>query len=125
MDQLRQVLDRVDVVMRWRRDELHPRLGMPQPRNEACHLEAGKLASLARLRTLRDLDLELVGALQVPGGDAETRGRDLLHLVVVSDSIAVFVRVGVLAPFAGVGPRPDLVHRDRQGFVCLWGERTE
>src|SRR2546421_4956449 len=98
---------------------------MPQPRDEACDLEAGKLASFAWLRPLRDLDLELLGPLQVAGGDAEAGGRDLLHLVVVSDSIAVFVHVGVLATLARVGPRPDLVHRDREGFVCLWGERTD
>src|SRR6266550_1603637 len=98
---------------------------MTQPCDEACDLEAWKLASFAWLRPLRDLDLELLGPLQVAGGDAEAGGRDLLHLVVVSDSIAVVVHVGVLATLARVGPCADMVHRDREGFVRLGRQRAE
>src|SRR4029077_13508479 len=61
VDQLCEVLDRVDVVVWWRRDELHARLRMPQTGDEARDFEPGQLAALARLRALRDLDLELVG----------------------------------------------------------------
>ena len=119
VDQLRQVLDRIDVVMRRRRDELHAGLGVAQPRDEARDLEPGQLASFARLGALRDLDLELLGALQVARGDAEAGTGDLLDLVVASGAVAVVVRVRVFAAFARVGARPDVVHRHSEGFMRL------
>ncbi len=125
VDELREVLDRVDVVVRRRRDELHPRLRVAQPRDEARHLDAGQLAAFAWLRALGDLDLELVRALQVARGDAEPRGRDLLHPVVASDAFAVVVGVGVLAALARVGARADCVHRDGEGLVRLGRQRAE
>ena len=73
MDELREILDRVDVVMRRRRDELHARLRVAQARNQAGDLEPGQLSALAGLGALRDLDLQLVGALQVARGHAEPR----------------------------------------------------
>ena len=59
VDQLRQVLDRIDVVMRRRRDQPDagrrvPRLGDPR-----IHLRAGQLAAFAGLGALRHLDLQL------------------------------------------------------------------
>src|SRR4029077_6188468 len=60
VDELRQVLYRIDVVVRRRRDELHPRLRVPQARDEARDLEPGKLAAFARLGSLCDLDLQLI-----------------------------------------------------------------
>ena len=61
VDELLQIFDRIDVVVRRRRDQPHarrrvPRLGDPRP-----HLVAGELAALAGLRALRHLDLEVVG----------------------------------------------------------------
>ena len=85
VDELRQVLDGVDVVMGGRRDELHPGLRVTQPGDEARHLQTWQLAALAGLRALRDLDLELVGTLEIRGRDAESRGRYLLHAVVPAD----------------------------------------
>ena len=70
-DELREVLDRVDVVVRRRRDQRHARLGVPQPRDLGRDLVAGELAALARLRALRDLDLQLLREDRVLGRDAE------------------------------------------------------
>src|SRR5216683_3100385 len=50
---------------------------VPPACDETRHLEAGKLAALARLRALRDLDFELVCALEIAGRDPEPRRRDL------------------------------------------------
>ena len=97
VDELRQILDRIDVVVGRGRDELHPRLRMAQARDEARHLDAGKLPSFAGLGALRDLDLQLVGSFQVGGGHAEPRRGDLLDLVVPAPAVAVVVCQRVLA----------------------------
>ena len=119
VDQLRQVFDRVDVVVGRGRDELHAGLGMSEAGDQACDLDPGELAALARLRALRDLDLQLVGALQVARGDAEAGRGDLLDAVVMSHAVTVVVGVGVFAALARVGAGTDLVHRDGERLVRL------
>ncbi len=78
VDQLRQILDRIDVVMRRRRDQADARRGVAHAGDVLVHLVAGQLAALAGLGALRHLDLDVVGVDQVLGGDAEPAGRDLL-----------------------------------------------
>ena len=63
VDQLRQILDRIDVVMRRRRDQAR----RPAPSSAACAMYSdtlwpGQLAAFAGLGALRHLDLQLVGA---------------------------------------------------------------
>ena len=57
VDQLRKILDRIDVMMRWGRDQSDTGDRVPQPRDHLIDFVAGKLAALARFRTLRHLDL--------------------------------------------------------------------
>src|SRR5207247_1201359 len=64
--------------VRRRGDQCDSRLGVPQPRDLGRHLVSGKLPALARLRALRDLDLELFREREVLGRDAEAARRDLL-----------------------------------------------
>src|SRR6185312_15337600 len=78
VDQLREVLDRVDVVMRRRRDETHARRRVADLRDVVVDLVAGELAAFAGLRALRHLDLELVAIDEVVARDAEAPRRDLL-----------------------------------------------
>ena len=80
VDELRQILDRIDVVMRRRGDQRHPRRRVAQLRDEFGHLEAGQLPALTRLGALRDLDLDLVAGVEIFGGDAEPARGDLLHV---------------------------------------------
>src|ERR1017187_1027564 len=61
VDELRQILDGVDVVVRRRRDRAHAGDGAARPRDGISDLVAGQLAALAGLGTLRHLDLDLVG----------------------------------------------------------------
>ena len=80
VDQLRQVLDRIDVVVRRRRNEADAGHRVAKLRDVAGHLVARQLAAFARLRALRDLDLQLVGVHQIFGGHAEPGGGHLLDL---------------------------------------------
>ena len=124
-DELREVLDRVDVVVRRRADERDARLCAPQPRDERRDLDRRQLAALARLGALGDLDLELLRAREVGRGDAEAGRRDLLDRRVTSDVAAVVVPLGVLAALAAVGVHPEAPHADRQRLVRLGAERAE
>ena len=71
VDELGQILDRVDVVVRRRRDEPDAGLGVAQPGDLARHLVARELAALAGLRALGHLDLDLVGEGEVLGRHTE------------------------------------------------------
>ena len=64
-DELGEVLDRVDVVVRRRADVALAGLAATERGDVGRRLAAGQLAALARLRALGDLDLELVGAGEV------------------------------------------------------------
>ena len=65
VDQLRQVLDGVDVVVRRRRNQLDARRRVPHPADVLVDLVAGQLTALAGLGALGHLDLQ-VGA-RAPG----------------------------------------------------------
>ena len=72
VDELRQVFNGINVVVRRRRDQAHAGHRVAQLANVVTHLAAGQLAALARLGSLRHLDLDLVGAGEVLGGDTKT-----------------------------------------------------
>src|SRR2546426_8608151 len=126
VNQLRQVFDRVDVVVRGRRDELYARRGIAQLGDGLVHLVARQLAALAGFRALGHLDLQFLGVDQVVRGDTEARRSDLLDRAVLG--VAVGERheaPRVLAALAGVALPADAVHRDRQGLVGLLADRAE
>src|SRR4029079_8987132 len=99
VDQLLEILDRVDVVMGRRADQADagrrvPRLGDPR-----VHLVTRELAALTGLGALRHLDLQVVGVRQVLGRDAEPAGGNLLDrrtprwIVQTVRILAAFTRV--------------------------------
>ena len=121
VDQLGEILDRIDVVMRRRADQADAGGGVANGGDLGIHLVAGQLAALAGLRALRDLDLQIVGVDQIFGGDAEAAGSDLLDR-----------RTGVgheplrlLAALAGVGLAADPVHRLGERGMRLPADRAE
>ena len=65
VDQLGEVLDRVDVVVRRRADQADARRRVPGLRHPRVDLVAGQLAALAGLGALRHLDLDVVGVGEV------------------------------------------------------------
>ena len=78
VDELRQVLDRVDVVVRRRADEAHAGRGVPRSWRSRVDLVARKLAAFAGLGALRHLDLQLVRVDEILARHAEAAGGDLL-----------------------------------------------
>ena len=144
VDELREVLDRVDVVVRRRRDEHDALLARADRRDVLVDLGAGQLAALARLGALRHLDLDLLGRHQVGGRHAEAARRDLLDLgerrVAVAHAAQVRegrrvprlvgVRDGrpaqlVLTALARVGAAAGAVDADGERLVRLARQRTE
>ena len=65
VDQLLEILDGVDVVVRRRRDQPDAGGGVPGGRDPRVDLAAGQLPALAGLGALRHLDLDLRGVHQV------------------------------------------------------------
>ena len=121
VDQLLEVLDRVDVVVRRRRDQPDTRRRQPDAGDVAVDLVARQLAALARLRALSHLDLQLVGVRQIVDVDAEAPRRDLLDL----RTALVGEAHGVLPALTGVRAAAEPVHRDRERLVRLARERAE
>ncbi len=120
VDELREILDGVDVVVRRRRDQAHAGgavtgLGDPRP-----HLVAGKLAALAGLGALCHLDLDVIGVDQVLAGHPEAPRGGLLDGGAAQVAVGVGqIALGVLAALAGVGLGADAVHGDGQRLVRL------
>src|SRR4051812_18252391 len=78
INQLCEIFDRVDVMVRRRRDETHTWNRVPQPRDYVVDLVPRKLPAFTRFRSLRHLDLKLVGVHEIVRGYAEARGSHLL-----------------------------------------------
>ena len=122
-DELGEVLDRVDVVVRRRADVALAGLAAAERRDVGGRLATGQLAALAGLRALGDLDLELVGAGEVRGGHAEPRRGDLLDPGVVAPAVGRRGVPGrVLAALAGVRGAAGALDPDGQGLVRLRAE---
>ena len=121
IDELGQVFDRIDVVVRWRRDQADAGLGIAQPCDQFVDLVAGKLAAFAGLGTLRDLDLQYFGVHQVFGCHTKPSGGNLFDF-------GRFFRVvsgRVFAAFTGIGARAEPIHRDGERFVRFGRQRAQ
>ncbi len=121
VDQLGEVLDRVDVVVRRWRDQRDARRRMPGLGDPRVHLVRRKLAALTGFRPLGHLDLDVGRVDQVVAGDTEPPGRDLLD---GAAAFRVVETVDVLAALARVRATADLVHRHRDGLVGLGRDRA-
>ena len=125
VDQLRQILDRIDVMVRRGRDQADTRGRVAGGADGLVDLVAGQLAAFAGLRTLRHLDLDVVGIDQIFGGHAKAARRNLLdrrtHRIAVGHRLEAF---RVFAAFAGVRFAADAVHRDRQRGVRFPADRA-
>src|SRR5262245_47679441 len=107
-DQLRQILDRINVVMgRWRYQR-YARRRVARLGDDLVDLVTGQLAALSGFGALRDLDLELVGVDQVIRGDAEARARHLFDRAAPEIAVRIaLVAFLALAALAGVRAAAD------------------
>ena len=124
-DQLCQVLDRVNIVVRRRRDQADAGRGLTDLGNPGVDLLAGQVATLAGLGALGHLDLNLEGAAQVAARHAKACACHLLDRGVLG--VAVGQRglaTRVLAALAGVGTAAQAVHGDGHALVCLFANRA-
>ena len=118
VDELLEVLDRIDVVVGRRADEPDAGcrvacLGDPRP-----DLRTRQLATLAGLRALGHLDLQIVGVHQILRGDAEAPRGDLLDGRPPQISVGIGdIALRILAALAGIGLAADAVHGDRQRLM--------
>ena len=125
-DELGQVFDRIDVVMRRRRDQPDARRRMAHLGDGLVDLVAGQLPAFAGLGALRHLDLHHVGIDEILGRHAEAAGGDLLdrraHRVAVRQRLEA---IRLLAALAGVRLAADAVHGDGERGVRLARDRAE
>ena len=120
-DQLRQVFDGIDVVVRRRRNQADARAGVAQRGDGGVDLVAGQLAAFAGFGALGDLDLLHFGVDKVFGRHAEAAGGDLLDLAAFFGAVAG----RVFAAFAGIRAPAQAVHRDRQRLVRFRRQRAQ
>ena len=125
VNQLFEIFDRINVVMRWRRNQADTRRRMARLCNPWINLVRRQLATLARLGTLGHLDLQIVGVHQVFARHSESRRRNLLD----RRSFRVAIRhrhisLGIFTTLTGIALGTDSIHRNRQVFVSFRRNRT-
>ena len=122
VNQLRQILNGINIVMRRRTDEAHAGRAMANARDGIIDLAAGQLAALAGLGALGNFDLQLVGIGEVPDGHAKSARGNLLNRRALGVAIGQRIEpLRILPAFAGVAFATQTVHRDRKALVCLGG----
>ena len=126
VDELLQVFDGVDVVVRRRRDQADSRCRVPDFGDPRVDLVAGELATLTGFGALRHLDLDVSGVDEVLCGDPESAGCDLLdrgtHRVAVLER---HVAARFFAALTGVRLGAEAVHGDGEIRVRLPRDRAE
>ena len=153
MDQLGQVLDGVDIVVRRGRNQAHAGHRVALHADVFRHLAAGQLTAFTGLGTLRHLDLDLIGRHQVLGRHTKAAGSDLLDLGAQAVTVTQFdigldllfaddgrqrfalldrdtlqfiaVALGVFAAFTGVALATNAVHGHGQCRVGFGRDRTQ
>uniref|UniRef100_A0AAG5D4V1 Uncharacterized protein n=1 Tax=Anopheles atroparvus TaxID=41427 RepID=A0AAG5D4V1_ANOAO len=104
---------------RWR-DQSDARHRVARISNVLRHLVPGQFAALTRLRTLRHLDLQIVGVRDVGGRHTEPPGSYLLdRRSTVVLRVLVHVPVRVLTALARVALAANAIHRDGERLMRL------
>ena len=120
IDKLCQVFDRINIVMRRRRNQADSRCGVSGSGYPRVYLSGWQVSAFSRLRTLGHLNLNLLGADQIAAGHAETSAGHLLNgrtpVPVTSCGIQTFLAFSALT---GVGFAVKHIHSQGQGFVCF------
>ena len=93
---------------------------MAYPGDGLVDLAAGQFTALAGLRALNNLDLQFIRVCQVPDGDTEPAGRDLLDGGTLGVTIFHGLKANRVFPaFAGIGLAANPVHGNGQRLVTF------
>ena len=127
VDQLRQILNGIDIVVRRWRNQLHSRLSVPQSRNQLRNFMPRQLPTLTRLRSLRYLDFNLFRVNQVLSRDPKTAARHLLDLVVQQRRSAMHqhIRSRIFPALASIRSPAKQIHPLGNRLVRLGRKRTQ
>ncbi|MPN28473.1 hypothetical protein SDC9_175915 [bioreactor metagenome] len=113
IDQLSQILDGIDIVMRRGRDQGHAGGGMPGFCHPGVNLVAGQMSALAGLGTLGHFNLNVLRAHQVFAGDAEPAGGHLLDGRAAVEAVGAHAQALLgFSALAAVGLATQKVHGD-------------
>ena len=122
-DQLCQVLDGVDVVVRRRRDQADAGRGLTDLGDPGVDLLAGEVSALAGLGALGHLDLNLEGAAQIAARHAKACACHLLDGGVLGVTVSQRgLATRILTALARVGTAVQAVHGDGHALVCLFAD---
>ena len=143
-DELTEVLDGVDIVVRRWGDKGHSWLAVSHSGDVLADFGSWQLTTLAGLGSLGDLDFDLPGIVEVLSGDSEPSGCDLLDGracgVSIFQSVEMWeskrLAVGlhvidgkepleVLTTLSRVGNTTDPVHGDCERLVGLSAQGSE
>ena len=125
VNQLRQVFDGVNVMVRRRRNQADARRRMAHLGDPWINLAAGQLAALAGFGSLGHLDLQFLGVDEIKARHAESAGRHLLDRAILGIAVRLRDVAGrVFAALAGVALAADAVHGDGQRLVRLLADRA-
>ena len=122
VNQLGQIFDAVNVVVRWRRNERRARRGVANPRDVLGDFLRGQLAAFPRLGALRHFDFEFLGAHEILRRHAKASGSNLLDF---AGSAGNLIEIAVLSTFTGVAAATQLVHGDGERFVCFGAQGAQ
>src|SRR5262245_28457619 len=112
-DHLRQIFDRVDVVIVGRREQIDALRRVASPGDQLGDFHSGQVSAFTGLRALADLDLDEVGAVEQMDVDAETPRSHLLAAILLVPAH----HIGDFAAFT--------VHRDDFQTFRRFGVRAE
>ncbi len=79
IDELFEVLNGVDIVVRWWGDEANTSSGVTRAGNRGRYFVAGEFTTLAGFRALCHFDLQFIGICEIVRGDSEATRSDLLN----------------------------------------------
>ena len=125
MDQLRQIFDGVNVVMRRRRNQTDARRRAASLGDVRENFLTRQLAAFAGLRALRHLDLKLLRVDEIIARHTKASARDLFDRGILRVAVR-FQNIArrVFAAFAGVAASAEAVHRHGERFVRLLRDRA-
>ena len=115
MNQLRDILNRIDIVVRRRTDQTHARCRVSDSGDLFVYLAARQFPPLARFGALSDFDLKLIRISQIPCRDSESTGSDLFDGRALRIAIVHWREAfRIFSALSGIGFAAKAIHRHSQ-----------